>query len=113
MSSAQLGDRLNKKSQSIEDIQKSEVNGTIQLKTLREAAGALDCEVVYALVPRQASSLEGIREVRARLKAAQALRTVSHSMKLEDQGISSDEERLQADLLVQRLLAGNPRKLWE
>jgi predicted DNA-binding mobile mystery protein A len=113
MSSAQLGARLKKKSQSIEDIQKSEANGTIQLKTLREVAGALECEVVYALVPRRASSLEGIRRAQAEQKAAETLRSVSHSMRLEDQAIKSEEERFQLQLIVQRLLAGNPRKLWE
>jgi predicted DNA-binding mobile mystery protein A len=112
MSSAQLAGRLNKEPQSIEDIQKSEAKGTIQLNTLREVAGALGCDVVYALVPR-AGSLEEIRVARARDRAAEMLRRVSHSMRLEDQAISSEEENFQFDLLVQRLLSGNPRKLWE
>jgi predicted DNA-binding mobile mystery protein A len=112
MSSAQLAGRLNKEPQSIEDIQKSEAKGTIQLNTLREVAGALGCDVVYALVPR-AGSLEESRVARARDRAAEMLRRVSHSMRLEDQAISSEEENFQFDLLVQRLLSGNPRKLWE
>ena len=36
----------------VADIETSERDGKIQLNTLRRAAAALDCEFVYALVPR-------------------------------------------------------------
>jgi len=112
MSSAQLGKRLGMQSQSIEDIQKSEVNGTIQLNTLRQVAREMGCKVVYALVPADSLSLSELRENQARRKAMQALRPVSHSMKLEAQGLSAEEEQRQLKLLTQQILAGSPRKLW-
>jgi predicted DNA-binding mobile mystery protein A len=111
MTNVQLARRLGKASQTIEDIQKSEVNGTVQLKTLREIAGALGCEVAYALVPPK--PLPQIRRDRAREKALRSLRTVSHSMKLEDQGVNAKEEKRQLEIMIERLLAGNPKKLWE
>ena len=111
MTNVQLARRLGKASQTIEDIQKSEVNGTVQLKTLREIAGALGCEVVVALVPPKL--LPQIRRDRAREKALRGLRSVSHSMKLEDQGVSAKEEKRQLEIMIERLLAGNPKKLWE
>ena len=111
MTNVQLARRLDKVPQTIEDIQKSEVNGTVQLKTLRELAEALGCQVVYALVP--AKPLLQMRSDRAREKALRSLRAISHSMKLEDQGVSQKEEKRQLEILIQRLLAGNPKQLWE
>src|SRR5260221_10541553 len=86
MTNVQLARRLDKAPQTIEDIQKSEVNGTVQLKTLRELAEAMGCRLVYAVVPRK--PLLQVRRDRAREKALRSLRAISHSMKLEDQGVS-------------------------
>lgn len=45
--------RLGLTSSTIVRIEVSEQRETIQLDTLRRAASALDCELVYALIPRQ------------------------------------------------------------
>lgn len=64
-------------------IEASEQRGTIQLDTLRRAAAALDCELVYALVPRQ--PLEQAVE-QQRQKLARALNAKVHThMALEGQ----------------------------
>ncbi|GLS32285.1 hypothetical protein SAMN04488498_106230 [Mesorhizobium albiziae] len=44
--------------QSVEALEKFEANGSIKLDTLRRAAEALDCTLVYALVPN--TSLEAM-----------------------------------------------------
>jgi len=111
MTNVQLARRLGKASQTIEDVQKSEVNGTVQLKTLREVAEALGCQVVYAVVPLK--PLPQVRLARAREKALQSLSPVAHSMKLEDQGVGAKEEKRQLEVMIQRLLAGNPKRLWD
>src|SRR5258708_9177548 len=111
MTKVQLGRRTHKAPQTIEDIQKSEANGTIQLNTLRELAEALNCTVVYALVPNK--PLTQMLRDRAQEKAQSRLRTISHSMRLEDQGVGPREEARQLEILAQRLLAGSPKKLWE
>ena len=112
MTNVQLAHRVGKVPQTIEDIQKSEANGTIQLKTLRTLAEALGgCQVVYAVVPPK--PLTEMRRDRAREIARGRLRAISHSMKLEDQGVTSKEEARQLEIFIQRLLAGNPKKLWE
>src|SRR5262245_57390023 len=56
MTGVQFARRLRVRPQSLDAVERSEANGTIQLKTLRRAAEALDCTLVYALVPN--SSLE-------------------------------------------------------
>ena len=93
--------------QSLKDIEESEANGTIQLKTLRRVAEALDCVVVYALVPK--SSLTEMVDHRAREIALQALGRVSHSMALEDQRVDRDLETR-----IQRYIASaiTDRNLW-
>ena len=54
MSNRQLAGRVGvKASQTVEDMQEHEVSGTIKLQTLRKLANALDCQLVYALVPRK------------------------------------------------------------
>ncbi|MBC7577239.1 MAG: mobile mystery protein A [Tardiphaga sp.] len=83
MSSEQLARRVSLRSQSIDDWEKSEASGSISLNTLRRAADALDCTLVYALVPR--TSLEHAVNSRARRIATRELGRVAHTMKLEDQ----------------------------
>lgn len=96
MTGPQFAARLNIKPQSVADIEKSEATGSIQLKTLSRAAEALDCTLVYALVPK--TSLEGAVEARARRIAMKDLARVAHTMKLEDQGVDDAalEQRIAA-----------------
>src|SRR5258707_5545247 len=53
MSTAQLAKRLRIKQPSIIALEKSEAKGTIELATLRRMAEALECNLVYALVPKK------------------------------------------------------------
>ena len=56
MTAEQLGERMGITQPSVNRLELSEAAGTIQLNTLRRAAEALGCEVVYALVPRRDSA---------------------------------------------------------
>ena len=109
MSGSQLGRRMGVKAQSVADIEKSETSGTIQLKTLRRAAEALDCTVVYALVPR--SSLEDMVRGRAREIAREELARIAHTMDLEAQGPSGEEREEQIETHIRDHL--RERDLWE
>ncbi|MEM6896093.1 MAG: mobile mystery protein A [Pseudomonadota bacterium] len=109
MSGAQLGKRLGVKAQSIADLEKSEIQGTIQLNTLRRAAAAMDCVVVYALVPR--STLVETVENRAREIARKELARISHTMDLEAQGLSKTDREAQVDVYMRDHL--RIRDLWE
>jgi predicted DNA-binding mobile mystery protein A len=111
MSNRQLAKRLRLKQQTIEDMQEYEAKGTIKLQTLRKLAHALDCRLVYAVVPNK--PLEEIRKDQALKVAQRQLKNVAHSMSLEAQGVGEAEQRAEIDRLVHKLLAGNRRKLWE
>lgn len=96
MTGVQLAKRLGVRPQTVEAIEKSEASGSIQLSTLRRAAEALDCTLVYALVPK--TSLEGAVDQRARKIAMRDLARVAHTMRLEAQqtGDADMEARIEA-----------------
>lgn len=83
MSRTDLARRMGVAPSSVARLEASERAGTVQLDTLRRAAAELDCELVYALVPRQ--SLEGTVFEQAKKRATAHLATVEHTMLLEDQ----------------------------
>ena len=111
MTTAQLAKRLGVSQPRVLGIEKAESSGTIKLETLERAARALDCRLVYALVPR--SSLESMTEDRARALARKRLRATSHSMALEDQRVDKADEEEHLERLVQKLLDQSGSALWE
>lgn len=108
MSSQQLARRVSLRSQSIDDWEKAEANGSIQLKTLRRAADALDCTLVYALIPK--SSLESIVQSRARNIAVRDLKRVSHTMKLENQATEVGDQSARIDEYIREHV--KDRDIW-
>jgi len=90
MTGSQLAARLKIRPPSLVDLEKSEATGAIQLKTLSRVAEALDCTLVYALVPK--TSLEDAVQTRARKIALRDLKRVAHTMKLEDQSVENGGE---------------------
>ncbi len=83
LTTAQLAQRLNVRQPSVVALEQSEEKGTIELATLRRAAEALNCRVVYALVPNK--PLDTMVRERARAFLQKRQEAVEHSMLLEDQ----------------------------
>src|SRR5271156_4417735 len=104
MSTAQLAKRLGIKQPSLVDLEQSEAKGTIELATLRRVAEALDCTLVYALVPKK--PLEDIVRDRARAFARRRLEPIEHSMLLENQTVAAKDIEMQLDEIVRET---NPR----
>jgi predicted DNA-binding mobile mystery protein A len=92
-------------------LEMGEVDETLTLQSLRRAAEALDCRVVYALVPNQ--PLEAMLRQRAEHKADQQLQRVGHTMRLENQELTGAAHQRQREQLVDELLRGNPHRLWD
>ena len=110
MSSRQMADRMSISQSGVVRLEQSEKRGTISLNTLRKAAEALDCVVVYALVPNKA--LESVVVDRANEIATRQLARVNHSMRLESQGVDEGDLKEELDSLRTELLAGAPSRLW-
>lgn len=110
MSQADLARRLKVTQPSVDSLERSESAKTISLRTLQRAAEALDCQLVYALVPRQ--RLETSIKTRARILAERMARTTERTMRLEMQGIpTSATQRMIADI-SRALAAKPPRRFW-
>jgi len=108
MSTAQLAKRAGVRQPSIVALEQSEAKGSIELATLRRIAEALDCRLVYALVPNQ--PLEQTVRERARLCVRRRLDPIEHSMALEDQ----QAPRRDTEALIDEVLREtNPRRLWD
>jgi predicted DNA-binding mobile mystery protein A len=107
MSTAQLAKRLGIKQPSLVALEQSEAKGTIELATLRRVAEALDCALVYALVPNK--PLE--TTLRDRARAFRRRRDpVEHSMLLEDQKVTAKDAEARLDEVVRET---NPRLFWD
>lgn len=111
MSGTQLAQRLKVSQPRIPKLEQDEMSGAVTLKTMRQVAEALDCVFVYALVPR--TSLEETVRTQAREVAAARMQRVSHSMLLESQGLSEEEQRASLDAAVEELVREMPRELWD
>ena len=112
MSSAQLGRRLRVTQQAANALEERERAGSISLATLQRAANAMDCELVYALVPRQ-STIAAIVEAQAHRVAEARLARVSHTMRLEAQSIGPEAEADRRRQLETEIAATMPRTLWD
>ena len=96
VSSGELARRLETSRQLPLQLEKSEAEDSITLRSLRAVANALDCDLVYALVPR-ADSIEELIEDRARAEAKKHVLAVEHSMALEDQAAGRIDEAVEAE----------------
>lgn len=108
MTRAQFADRLNMSAQGVSKLENSEANDTVRLNTLRKAAEALDCSLIYALVPN--ASLEEKVHTRMRKIALRALGRVSHTMALEDQSVRDDELENRIDRFMRESI--RDKDLW-
>ncbi len=90
MSERDLAARLGVSQPSVHAMEASEAAGGVRLDTLRRAADALDCDLVYALVPR--SSLEATVTGQARRIAREELSRVETTMSLEAQDVRASED---------------------
>lgn len=92
-------------------IEKAEIDKAITLESLERAAHALDCQLVYALIPRQ--TLEQSVKDRALARARQRLAHTAHSMALEDQAVEDAAQEEHVRALAARLLAAPGSRLWD
>jgi predicted DNA-binding mobile mystery protein A len=108
MTTTQLARRLKVSQPTVSEIESSELRGTIELATLRRVAEALDCKVVYALVPNR--PLEAMARDQARKVARRRLAAVDHTMLLESQQVAQEEIEARLDDVARDI---KPRDLWD
>ena len=79
--------------QAVQKLQVSEASESISLKRLRQAAEAMGCELVYALVPKS-GTLTDAKEERELQRATERVLAAEHTMALEDQAAGDVQKRI-------------------
>lgn len=108
MSGTELAARMGVSQQVVSEIEHNERRATAKLDTLARAANAMECELVYALVPHR--SLEETVSAQARRKAERHLAHIAHHGHLESQEMSAAESSAQIEELADWF--ANRRGLW-
>ena len=109
MTAAELGRRIGVSQAQATQFEQGEVDGSITLRSLRGAAEAMDCELVYALVPRR--SIDELLRSEAVKVADRQLHITHHTMALENQAMRRADQDSERERLIAALL-DDPRRIW-
>lgn len=90
-------------------VEDAELTSSTTLETMKRFAEVLNCEFVYAFVPKE--DPDQFLKRLAEQKADDLVQKLNATMLLEDQGVSPKELKLHRDAIVKELL-DNPKKLW-
>jgi predicted DNA-binding mobile mystery protein A len=106
----QLASKLGVTRQAVLQLEAAERSQTATWSSLRKAANAMDCEVVYAVVPR--GSLNQVLLRQGRKQAERHVQRIAHSMKLDAHVVGPAEQERQVEELAVQLAAERSRALW-
>jgi predicted DNA-binding mobile mystery protein A len=91
-----VAEKLDATPQTVHAFERREAAGTLTLANLRKTAAAMNCEVVYFLVPEEAKAKTFTKLAAAQSGFLAYLLDTEHSMQLEDQGVGDIEERVES-----------------
>lgn len=111
MTTAQLAARIGVSQPRVIALEQAEARHAVTLATLQQAAAGLGCTLVYALVPNK--PLEQMLRDRAGDIADLQLARTHHTMLLENQALDAAGLDAERERLIDVLLRGNPRRLWD
>jgi predicted DNA-binding mobile mystery protein A len=110
MSLRQLAGRAGVSKNAVASVERNEAKGTVRLESLMRLAEAMECELVYAIVPR--ASLEETVTAQATLAAERLVGRVADSMALEAQATSEDDRARLVQEIATRLRE-SPSGIWD
>lgn len=110
MSTYDLADKTDLDQSRISRIESSEAKQEIKLSTLHKMADGLGVKFVYGFVPE--ADLEAVVRKQALMIAKKRLKRIDHSMKLELQGVSDEEQEKALSDLVDKILIEEPKNFW-
>ncbi len=109
MTAVQLAKRMKISQARVSSIESAEIEGSLTLNTMNEAAKALNCKFVYFLIPE--NNLDDIIKAQAIKFATENNKHVSHSMGLENQSVEQEREFIEAE--ADALIFEESSKIWE
>jgi predicted DNA-binding mobile mystery protein A len=111
MSAEALGRRIGVSQSAVSQLEASEQNEKITLASLRKLADGLECDLIYAFVPKH--SLEDMMRRQADRRARSIVDSVSTSMELEDQPVPPEDRKNQIEALADELLTRPGTGFWD
>lgn len=109
----QLAERIGVGHSAITQLEKREPKKRVTLESLEQVARAMDCKVVYAIVPSSSDeTLEDIIKRRATDEAAKILKEVAHTMRLEAQGTSEKQIKDEVRRIAADLIESGDSRIW-
>lgn len=111
MSGAQLARRMGVTRARIANAERTELTGSVTLKSMEKAAQAMGCRFVYAIVP--ANTVTDIITAQAREKATALVGTASKHMALEGQTLSQGQIDQEIARVTQDLIYEMPSDFWD
>lgn len=111
MSGAQLARRANLTRAATNASERKELDGAITIRKMTELAEAMNCEFVYAIVPKGSS--EDVIMAQARRKAEKLVRRARSHMALEKQALPEEHTKEEIQRIADGLVADMPSDFWE
>lgn len=118
MSGAALSARLGSTRTLAANLERSEQEGRISLRSMQDAAAAMNCRFVYAIVPAApdrddaAATMAAVLEAQAERVARRMVKAASVHMALEAQQLDAGDSEREVQRITQELLREMPRELW-
>jgi predicted DNA-binding mobile mystery protein A len=103
----QIGKQIGSSRQAVQQLERAEATDRITLGALRRTAEAMGCELIYALVPKSGTFAE-LAERPVRDRAARDVKSVMHTMMLEDQKPENADQLIEDE--AQRRLNRNKKR---
>lgn len=112
MTALQLAKRLNVTRRRITKIEEDEMQEALTIKTLKNIANAMECQLVYAIVPK--TTIMQTIENQVKKIVTEQLTEISHHMNLENQGITDQKIlNLQIEELIHQYFNKSFKHLWD
>ena len=111
MTARQLAARIDVAPSRIVAIEKAEVTGGVTVRSLRQAAAAMNCAFVYAFVPIE--PLDDVVRRRAMQMARKSISRLDHTMRLENQAMLKSDLDGEEQRTVDHIVSGSLRGLWD
>jgi|SRR5580704_2527050 predicted DNA-binding mobile mystery protein A len=96
LSLEEVGKRQGQSRRRIQEFETAEAKDRITLQSLRRVAAAMDCDLVYAIVPKSGTITE-LAQKRARAQATADVLDVEHTMALENQAAGNVNELIEKE----------------
>ncbi|HEU5281590.1 MAG TPA: mobile mystery protein A [Gammaproteobacteria bacterium] len=113
MTAEQLGTRLGVTRGRVAQLEDAEINDAVTLRALKNAAHAMGCELVYAIVPKKQTSLEALIRAQIERFVDERVGSVHHTMLLENQALDAMSQTEQKQYFIEQLERHLSKDIWE